>query len=278
MNRVGIIGCGSIGTQVALAIDNAKIGDTVLEFLFDSDSDATKNLTGKLKSTTALCFSDFSDLISSTQFKASNLVLESASQAAVRLFAKRVLELGKDLIIMSVGALADDHLLSDLLASSDKYGTNLLLPTGAIAGIDAIRSAKGALDSVELITTKNPKALEGAPFFEKNRIRLDSITQKTTIYQGTAADAILNFPSNVNVASILALAGVGMERTKVTIVADPALRYNQHQIIAEGTFGKLDIKLMNYQAEGNPKTSFLAILSAIETVRSASRKNFRIGT
>ena len=82
----------------------------------------------------------------------------------------------------------------------------------------------------------------------------------------------------MNVASILAIAGVGMERTKVTIVADPALRYNQHQIIAEGTFGKLDIKLMNYQAEGNPKTSFLAILSAIETVRSASRKNFRIGT
>ena len=105
-----------------------------------------------------------------------------------------------------------------------------------------------------------------------------SITQKTTIYQGTAADAILNFPSNVNVASILAIAGVGMERTKVTIVADPALRYNQHQIIAEGTFGKLDINLMNYQAEGNPKTSFLAILSAIETVRSASRRNFRIGT
>ena len=278
MKRVGIIGCGAIGTQVALAIDDAKISDTILEFLFDTNPDATKSLAGKLTNSTARCFSDFSDLISSTPFKASNLVLESASQAAVRLFAKRLLELGKDLIVMSVGALADDQLLSDLLASLDKDGTNLVLPTGAIAGIDAIRSVKEVLDSVLLITTKNPKALEGAPFFEKNRIMLNSITQKTTIYQGTAADAILNFPSNVNVASILAIAGVGMERTKVRIVADPAIHYNQHQIIAEGTFGKIDIKLMNNQAEGNPKTSFLAILSAIESVRSTSRKNFRIGT
>ena len=278
MKRVGIIGCGAIGTQVALAIDDAKISDTILEFLFDTNPDAAKSLTGKLTKSTARCFSDFSDLISSTQFKTSNLVLESASQAAVRLFAKRLLELGKDLIVMSVGALADDQLLSDLLASLDKNDTNLVLPTGAIAGIDAIRSVKEVLDSVLLITTKNPKALEGAPFFEKNRIRLNSITQKTTIYQGTAADAILNFPSNVNVASILAIAGMGMERTRVRIVADPAIHYNQHQIIAEGIFGKLDIKLMNNQAEGNPKTSFLAILSAIETVRSSSRKNFRIGT
>ncbi len=278
MKRVGIIGCGAIGTQVALAIDDAKISDTILEFLFDTNPDAAKSLTGKLTKSTVRCFSDFSDLISSTQFKTSNLVLESASQAAVRLFAKRLLELGKDLIVMSVGALADDQLLSDLLASLDKNDTNLVLPTGAIAGIDAIRSVKEVLDSVLLITTKNPKALEGAPFFEKNRIRLNSITQKTTIYQGTAADAILNFPSNVNVASILAIAGMGMERTRVRIVADPAIHYNQHQIIAEGIFGKLDIKLMNNQAEGNPKTSFLAILSAIETVRSSSRKNFRIGT
>jgi aspartate dehydrogenase len=179
---------------------------------------------------------------------------------------------------MSVGALTDNALLSALLDLSAKNGTSLILPTGAIAGIDAIRSAREGLKSVMLITTKNPKALEGAPFFKKNNISLDTINKKTTIYYGTAAEAILNFPANVNVASILALAGLGMQKTMVRIVVDPRIHYNQHEVMAEGKFGKLNIKLKNYQAEGNPKTSYLAILSAIETVRSSSVRGFRIGT
>ncbi len=95
MKRVGIIGCGAIGTQVALAIDDAKISDTILEFLFDTNPDATKSLAGKLTNSTARCFSDFSDLISSTPFKASNLVLESASQAACPLIRKEAARIGK---------------------------------------------------------------------------------------------------------------------------------------------------------------------------------------
>src|SRR5262249_3967332 len=162
----------------------------------------------------------------STEFKKSELMLECASQDAVHLFARKLLELGKDLIIMSLGALTDDHLFSDLLALSDRYGVHLVLPTGAIAGIDAIRSAKEGLDSVMLVTTKNPKALQGAPFFKKNKFNLSSVTEKTTIYQGTAADAIVNFPSNVNVASILAIAGLGFQKTIIRIVVDPRIQYN----------------------------------------------------
>lgn len=278
MNRLGIIGCGSIGTQVALSVNDAKINNTILEFLFDTDQEALKRLAYKLTDSKVHCFSDFSRLISSSSFKACDIVLESASQAAVQLFAKRLLELGKDLIIMSVGALADDRLLSELLASVEKNDANLVLPTGAIAGIDAIRSVKSVLDSVLLITTKNPKALEGAPFFQKSGISISSITRRTTLYEGTAADAIINFPSNVNVASTLALAGIGMKKTTVRIVADPSIRQNRHHIIAKGAFGTLDIKLSNNQAPGNPRTSFLAILSAIETIRSVSNKYFRVGT
>lgn len=278
MNRLGIIGCGSIGTQVALSVNDAKVNNTILEFLFDTDQDALKRLAYKLTGSKVHCFSDFSRLISSSSFEACDIVLESASQAAVHLFAKRLLELGKDLIIMSVGALADDRLLSELLASVEKNNANLVLPTGAIAGIDAIRSVKSVLDSVLLITTKNPKALEGAPFFQKSGISISSITQKTTIYEGTAADAIINFPSNVNVASTLALAGIGMKKTMVRIVADPSIRQNRHHIVAKGAFGTLDIKLSNNQAPGNPRTSFLAILSAIETIRCVSNKYFRVGT
>jgi aspartate dehydrogenase len=246
--------------------------------LFDADKSATKCLVARLTTRNISCFSDFTDLISSTEFKQSSLVLECASQEAVRLFARPLLKLGKDMIIMSVGALTDSALLSDLLDLSAENGTSLVLPTGAIAGIDAIRSAREGLKSVKLITTKNPKALEGAPFFRKNNINLHAINKRTTIYYGTAAEAILNFPANVNVASILALAGLGMQKTMVRIVVDPRIRYNQHEVIAEGKFGKLNIKLKNNQAEGNPRTSYLAILSAIETVRSSSVRGFRIGT
>jgi aspartate dehydrogenase len=279
LKAIGIIGCGAIGTQVAKAIDGGRINNTAIAFLYDADKTAIKGLAEKLnaKNNTA-CFSDFTDLISSTEFKKSNLVLECASQDAVRLFARRLLESGKDMIIMSVGALTDNALLLDLLDLSVRNGTSLVLPTGAIAGIDAIRSAREGLESVMLITTKTPKALEGAPFFKKNTIRLDAINKKTIIFNGTAADAVLNFPANVNVASILALAGLGMQKTMVRIVVDPRIHYNQHEIIAEGKFGKLNIKLKNNQAEGNPKTSFLAILSAIETVRSTSNRGLRIGT
>jgi len=278
LNTIGIIGCGAIGTQVALAIDKGRINDTVLRFLFDADKSAANGLAAKLTTGGIARFSEFTELISSAEFKQSSLVLECASQEAVRLFARPLLELGKDMIVMSVGALTDNALLSELLDLSAKNGTSLVLPTGAIAGIDAIRSAREGLESVMLITTKNPKALEGAPFFKKNNISLDTINKKTTIYYGTAAEAISNFPANVNVASILALAGLGMQKTMVRIVVDPRIRYNQHEVIAEGEFGKLNIKLKNYQAEGNPKTSYLAILSAIETVRSSSVRGFRIGT
>jgi aspartate dehydrogenase len=278
LNTIGIIGCGAIGTQVALAIEKGRINNTVLGFLFDADKSAANGLAAKLTTGGIARFSEFADLISSPEFKQSSLVLECASQEAVRLFARPLLELGKDIIIMSVGALTDNALLSALLDLSAKNGTSLILPTGAIAGIDAIRSAREGLKSVMLITTKNPKALEGAPFFKKNNISLDTINKKTTIYYGTAAEAILNFPANVNVASILALAGLGMQKTMVRIVVDPRIHYNQHEVMAEGKFGKLNIKLKNYQAEGNPKTSYLAILSAIETVRSSSVRGFRIGT
>lgn len=278
MNTIGIIGCGAIGTQVALALDTGRINNTVLRFLFDADKSAANGLAAKLTTGGIARFSEFTELISSAEFKQSSLVLECASQEAVRLFARPLLELGKDMIVMSVGALTDNALLSALLDLSAKNGTSLVLPTGAIAGIDAIRSAREGLESVMLITTKNPKALEGAPFFKKNNISLDTINKKTTIYCGTAAEAISNFPANVNVASILALAGLGMQKTMVRIVVDPRIRYNQHEVIAEGKFGKLNIKLKNYQAEGNPKTSYLAILSAIETVRSSSVRGFRIGT
>jgi aspartate dehydrogenase len=270
--KVGLAGCGTIGSQLALSVDSGKVPNASVVSLFDVVQGNAEGLKSKLKNATA--YSDFSRFISSDI----DIVVEAASQDAVRKFAKTVLEAGKDIMIMSVGALADATFLSELLAASKKKGGRIYIPTGAIAGIDAIRSVRHLLESVTLTTTKSPKALAGAPFFETSGIKLDKITEKTVVYEGAAADAVKAFPANVNVAAVLSLAGIGVEKTKVRIVADPASTTNQHEIVAIGGFGELRISVNNVPSPGNPKTSFLAVLSAIECLRSICDDGMRIGS
>ena len=271
IKRVGLVGCGTIGGQLALSVDSGKVPNASLVSLFDVVQNNAQNLKSKIKGADA--YSDFNRFVSSDI----DIVVEAASQDAVRKFAKTVLESGKDIMIMSVGALADKTFLSELLAASKKGG-RIYIPTGAIAGIDAIRSVRHLLDSVTLTTTKSPKALAGAPFFETSKIKLDKITERTTVYEGPAADAVKAFPANVNVAAVLSLAGIGVEKTKVRIVADPAATTNQHEIVATGGFGELRISVNNVPSPGNPKTSFLAVLSAIECLRSICDDGMRIGS
>jgi aspartate dehydrogenase len=131
---------------------------------------------------------------------------------------------------------------------------------------------------VTITTTKSPKALAGAPFFETARFKAESISRKKLIYEGTAGDAVKKFPANVNVAAALSLAGLGMDATKVKIIADPSVSVNQHEITAKGKFGEINIVVRNAPSPNNPKTSYLAILSAIECIRSICNENIRIGT
>jgi aspartate dehydrogenase len=179
---------------------------------------------------------------------------------------------------MSVGALGDPFFLSEMLDIAYQNGSHIYVPTGAIAGIDAIRSVKHLLDSVVLTTTKNPIALAGAPFFNLTKINVYEITEKTVIYDGNAADAVKKFPANINVAAILSLAGIGIKRTKVKIIADPYTDVNQHEITATGKFGEMTVIVRNKPSPNNPKTSFLAVLSAIECLRSICDDSIRIGT
>ena len=125
---------------------------------------------------------------------------------------------------------------------------------------------------------RSPKALKGAKFFETSDIDLDEITGPTTIYDGVAQEAVRLFPANINVAALLSLAGLGSEKTKVRIVADPTTDKNTHEIIAQGKFGKFSIKVENVPSESNPKTSKLAILSAIECLRAICKQDIRVGT
>jgi aspartate dehydrogenase len=271
--KVGLLGCGTIGSQLAVAVDSDKIANASLVSLFDMAEGNLQSLKAKLHSSPG-AYSDFGSFLAS----GTDIIVEAASQDAIRTFGKQVLEAGKDLMVMSVGALADRAFLAELLQAASRKGCRIYVPTGAIAGIDAIRSVRHLLDSVTLTTTKSPKALAGAPFFETSKVRLEDISKSTVIYEGAAADAVRAFPANVNVAAVLSLAGIGVDRTKVRIVADPKTTTNQHEISATGSFGKLKITVNNVPSPGNPKTSFLAVLSAIECLRSICDDGMRIGS
>ena len=168
-----------------------------------------------------------------------DIVVEAASQDAVKNHALSILQNKKDLLIMSVGALLDESVFDILIDACEEFKKKIYLPSGAIAGLDAIKSVKNELESVSLITTKNPKALTGAKFFETKKIDIDSIRQKTIIFEGSAKEAVNLFPANINVAALLSLAGLGSTKTVVKIVADPLTEKNTHQIEAQG---KLDRK------------------------------------
>ena len=276
--RVCLIGCGAIGSELAVAIDSGKVGSATLVALFDTIEDAAQRLRLRLQNDNVAIFSNFSELTSSSEFNVADIVVEAASQAAAKNYGRRVVEFKKDLLLMSVGALADELFLSQLLSVISMNGKHIYIPSGAIAGIDAIKSVKGMLDSVTLTTTKNPSALAGAPFFNSDPTRLKSMKKKTLVYQGTAADAVNKFPANINVAAVLSLAGLGIQETKVKIIADPHIAVNQHQIEAAGAFGEMAITVRNIPSPNNPKTSFLAVLSAIECMRSICSPGIKVGT
>lgn len=273
--NVGLMGCGTIGTHLALAIDSGRVANASLTGLFDIAKVSARNLETRLN-TKPQVYDNFDKFIDSR----ANIIIEAASQQAVRNFGRRIIESGKDLMVMSVGALADMPFLQELLqiAASENSLSKIYVPSGAIAGIDAIRSIRHLADSITLTTKKSPKALAGAPFFTTANVSLDNITKVTQIYEGPAAEAVKLFPANVNVAAVLSLAGIGVEKTTVRILADPETTTNQHEIIATGSFGEIKINVNNVTAPGNPKTSFLAVLSAIECLRSICQDGIRIGS
>lgn len=272
---IGLMGCGTIGTHLAMAIDSGRVANASLTGLFDIVDGNARALKTRLKSTPQV-YDNFDRFVDSN----ADIIIEAASQQAVKNFAKRIIESGKDLMVMSVGALADTLFLAELLQLTPiRNGqSKIYVPSGAIAGIDAIRSVRHIADSISITTKKSPKALAGAPFFTTRNVSLDNITKVTEIYEGSAVEAVKLFPANVNVAAVLSLAGIGVERTMVRILADPEATTNQHEIVATGSFGEIKISVNNVTAPGNPKTSFLAVLSAIECLRSICEDGIRIGS
>lgn len=270
MLKVGVIGCGAIGTELCQAIDR-KLVNAQLAGIYDRSRENCRNLSALLGRKPEILLPD--DMITG-----SDIIIECASAQAVREFGKKILAGGKDLMVLSVGAFTDRLFLSELTETAKKHNCMIYIPSGAVAGIDGLRSAAVAhINKVTLTTTKSPDGLKGAPYTEKNHIDLHSFRKKTLIFEGSADEAIAAFPANVNVAVSLSLAGIGLEKTYVRVFVDPASRKNIHEICVEGDFGKFTCIVENVPSPGNPRTSYLAALSAIAALKKITQP-LQIGT
>ncbi len=276
--NISIIGCGAIGSELALSVDRMMIENVNISSFLDIKLENAEILKSKLSNNNPIVFNNFSDYIKSDTFKDVDLVVEAASQNALTSYLNPIILLKKDILVMSVGAFANPDFFSQVIKNVEKNDINLYVPSGAIAGIDAIKSVRSSISYVTLTTTKNPNSLKDSPFFKKTNLTADSIKKRTLIFEGSAIEAVQNFPANVNVAALLGLAGIGVEKTKVNVIADPSLRINKHEIKVIGKFGELIVRVKNVPSPTNPKTSYLAILSVIESLRSITTKGVKYGT
>ena len=272
MKKIGLLGCGAIGTQIALAIDSGKIPG-LLTHVYDVSKGYSTELVSKLNTKPIIV--ENPHLLSSYPV---DIVVEAASQDAVKDVGLSVLQNKRDLMIMSVGALLDESIYDILSDACVDFQKTIYLPSGAIGGLDGLKSVKDEIDTISITTTKHPRSLKGAKFFEDSDIGLDNIRTATKIFKGSAKEAVSLFPANINVAALLSLAGIGSDNTDVNIVADPDTDKNTHHIEARGKFGKMTFTIENSPDPANPKTSRLAILSAIETLRNYCSHDIKIGT
>ena len=251
--RIALIGFGAIGQVVASEVDVAAVlvRDRYLE-------SAREALPG-----TAVVAS-IEELLETGP----DLVAECAGQPAVREYGEAVLTGGTDLMVISTGAFGDQAFLDRMCAAAQRAGRRILVPSGATAGLDGLLALReGGLDSVRYVSSKPPHAWLGTP--AESAFRLDALSEPTVIYSGPAHEAARLYPKNANLAVTIALAGLGLDRTQVDLVADPALTGgNVGRIEASGRLGTLTMEMAGRAAPDNPKTSQVTAYSIVHALRS----------
>jgi aspartate dehydrogenase len=264
--NVGVVGLGAIGRQVCRALDEGIAGLRLAAGLA-RDAERGGRFLASLRSSPPLL--PLGDLIA-----ASDIVVETSTQAHLEEIAPRALGAGRDLVVLSCGGLLGRE---DWVKLAEANGCRILVPSGAIAGLDGVKGARvGEVTSVTMETRKPPRGLAGAPFIEQQQIDLDAITSETLIFEGPAIEACRAFPANVNVLAALSLAGIGPERTRIKIYAVPGLARNVHRVTIQGEFGRLTVEIENVPSE-NPRTGKLSYLSTIALLRDLGAA-LRVGT
>jgi len=255
--RVAIAGFGAIGKVVAEHLDRGIDGLTLVAVAARDTARAAAAMAGFARPVPVLPLAQLGD--------EADIVIECAPAALLREIAEPALAHSRTVIVLSCGALLDNLDLVDLAGRS---GGRIIVPTGALLGLDAvIAAAEGNISSVTMITRKPPRGLLGAPYLEANGIEVTGLTAPKRVFSGTARAAARGFPANVNVAAALALAGIGPDRTSVEIWADPTVTRNIHRIEVEAEAARLSMQIENVPSAENPRTGRLTALSVIAALK-----------
>jgi aspartate dehydrogenase len=269
--RIGIVGCGAIGSSLAKTIVRDFSKRATLVALYDIDAKKSEALGRCLAENNKLVVKNIKQFINKSE-----LVIEAASAKSSLHIAREVLNRNRDIMVMSVGGVIGH--LRELFDLANKKRARIYIPSGAISGIDGLKAASIAkVKKVTLTTRKNPISFKGVEYVAKKRINLDKIKKDTILFSGSAKEAVKYFPQNINVAAILSIAGIGEEKTRVRIIASPKAKKNIHEIEIESDAARIFTRTENILHPENPKTSYLAVLSAVATLKQILEP-MRVGT
>lgn len=256
--RLAIAGLGAIGMRVAEAVDRSDVPGVKLVAVSASNKErAAKRVQGFSNPPDILPLGDLA--------QHADVVVECVPAAVFAQVAEPVIAKGSILMPLSVGALVG---APELVEKAKRTGAQIIVPTGAIIGLDTMRAmAIGEIHEVTLQTRKPPNGLAGAPYLEENQIDLSGLREPRRVFKGSARDAAIAFPANVNVAAALGLAGIGVDRTQVEVWADPQIDRNFHSVSVTSDSGEATMTIRNIPSKENPRTGRIVANSVIATLQ-----------
>jgi aspartate dehydrogenase len=264
--RVAVVGLGPIGRKVVEALDRGIDGLVLAAVSVQEPAKHRDFLAGLSKPPAILPIDGLADI--------ADLVIECAPGKLVRSIVAPFVSRGKTAVVLSAGALLENE---DLIALAKQNGGQIVVPTGALIGLDAMTAAaEGNILSVRMVTRKPVNGLVGAPYLVANKIDIEGITEPLRVFEGTAREAAKGFPANLNVAVALSLAGLGPDRTRLEIWADPTVTRNVHRMEVDSDSARFSMMIENIPSE-NPKTGRITALSVIAYLRK-QRSALRVGT
>lgn len=257
--KIGIVGCGAIGSRIARSIQQELKHVCQLSGLYDIYSEKAYQLQKKL-SLKGVVKQSLTDLL-----KDCDCMVEAVNAKDTRPMIKEALTGRRHVLAMSVGKLLKSQ---DLFKLAQKNRCALLIPSGAIAGIDAIKSASlVGIKKITLTTRKPPQGFKDNLYLHKKKINLKNIRKETVLFEGSVDQAVTFFPQNINVAATLALASLAGNKLLIRILTSPEYKMNSHHVELSGPFGRIQTQTDNVVCPDNPKTSYLAVLSGIQTLK-----------
>jgi len=256
--KLGIAGLGAIGMAVARPVDASAVPGIRLVAAAAGDQDKARKATAAFQSPPRL-------LGLAALAEAADVVIECLPSRHFASAAEPAIERGRIFMPLSVGMLID-HL--HLVERARETGARIIVPTGALLGLDAVRAAaEGRIASVKIVTRKPPAGLAGAPLLVKRGISVEGLKEPLRVFEGSAREAIAGFPANVNVAVALSLAGIGPDATRAEIWADPSVTRNTHTIVVKSDSSDLSMTIENIPSEENPRTGRITALSVLAALR-----------